>query len=312
MERVVSEVVLDSCRSAEQAGRLAEFYTNLRIAADELYNLGARENVDYGLERIGEAYALWYHMRRVASVYQALETLREDLKRALWDDREWRVLDVGSGTCAAAMAIMRWLADNEEGADLVSTCSVLAIEPSHSMRRIGDGIVARFGTAIGREFDRYDVLPHTLQEAPIDGERKFDLIIFSTTFDFLTGRAREEMMKSVVRLVEQHLAVWGTVLFIVPVGGPDENSKWDFVQELGDRVRTVPQVSWCTVGDLVELPAEGVQQALENVRGAFNRGAAALGQPPVFPTGAGVPGDERKPRYLADVRPRALRRKPPR
>ncbi len=97
MEEVVAEAVLAERNRAEEHGELGAFFTDLKEASSDLFKLGGRENVDYSLARMGEAYALWYHMRRAANAYDALRSFADCLKPAFWQ-KTWRVLDTGSGT----------------------------------------------------------------------------------------------------------------------------------------------------------------------------------------------------------------------
>ncbi len=210
---------------------------------------------------------------------------------------------------------MRWLADNEARAegDPFATCEIVSVEPSESMRRMADAILDGLARQMGKGGISRESYGVGIEELALPAE-KFDLIVFSTMFDYLDGRRREEMIRNVTNLVDQHLGVWGLVLFIVPKQNDGEpESKWSFVQQLGEELARRPGFRWCRpqIGEGLQPPNDGVQHPLQELRARlYDEALRPTISVQLYPKDPQQVLDEYKPHYAADVYPLALRRTP--
>ncbi|HEV7588024.1 MAG TPA: class I SAM-dependent methyltransferase [Longimicrobium sp.] len=315
MEETVRETVFEARDAARAGGELRQFYLDLRTASAELFKLGDQQNVEYSVPRMGEAYALWYHMRRVANAYDALQAFTAEIRAAFWSSKPWRVLDVGSGTGAVEMALTRWLVDHDAEAetDPFGTCTVTCIEPSAEMAAVSRALLDRFARRLDRDLD-VEVHTCALEDWVPENGQEFDLIVFSTTFDYLTGEARRSMKRTVTELVGRHLTDWGVVLFIVPKGeGSDPQSKWSFVQELREELKIKGGLSWRRRDEAASplAPSDAVQKVVLDARERLYAEARAL-SPPVslYRCEPASMSEREQPRYCNDVFPFALRLMP--
>jgi SAM-dependent methyltransferase len=170
---------------------------------------------------MGEAYALWYHMRRVAQLYELFERCPGAFKPLEWADRTWRMLDVGAGTGAGAMAVAQWLRDDMEARfpGTLERASVTCLEPARPMLETGDRIAAVLAERFPRGV-KQDWRMGALEEEH-DLDDPYDVILFSTTFDYVEAVREDELLDEVLRFVDRHLAPGGSVLALAPNAGYD-------------------------------------------------------------------------------------------
>lgn len=236
LETVVADTVWAERNHAEQQGSLAQFHQELQAASEELKKLSRGENVSYDLPRMGEAYALWYHMRRVSQIYEALEKFPQvaaPLKKG-WAD-PWRVLDIGAGTGAGVMAMSHW-ANDLDGADAVGRTVVDCLEPAAPMRTLGSAVVTQMAET------GEPVVEARWLNAGLDDDADFDaagyhLILCSTTFDYLEEGTWDRDIREIVSFLHARLKPGGCVVFLAPNRGYDAKSK-----KQGPKVRFVKKL----------------------------------------------------------------------
>jgi SAM-dependent methyltransferase len=131
---------------------------------DELEELRLAREPDYDMPGLPLAYALKYMPRRVISVLGALLSLNLDRYPS-------RVLDIGSGTGATALAL--------DLLDAPRHIALTGVEPSHEMRAFAGS--SRFAGRVTARYTDGSVGADTL---PALSLRDFDLLVFSATFPY--------------------------------------------------------------------------------------------------------------------------------
>lgn len=219
LEQIVADsVIRDSYADADTPGKQVRYLRELARANDALRGLSAGRNVDYGLRRMGEAYALWYHMRRVANLYQILSGFEEDLVRSS-PSGQWRILDVGSGTGAGSMAFAVWMYTRGFSLGRNVQTRVLCIEPEDSMLEMADFILRRTAerTRCVLPLMRMRRDERTLTAAArLPGIEVFEVVLFSTTFDYMDDPAQRQAEIAGVRTVLDRVLPDGLAFFLVP------------------------------------------------------------------------------------------------
>lgn len=234
LETVVADAVWTNRNEAEQQKCLPSFHQELACASQELLKLSRGENCDYSLPRMGEAYALWYHMRRVSQIYEALEKFPRVATPLTWDNRPpWRVLDVGAGTGAGAMAVSRWVSD-VHGSAAVDRTMVDCLEPAAPMVSMGNKILTQMADA-GLPVANTRWLNAGLGDDADFAGAGYHLVLFSTTFDYLEDGTWEGEIPKIVDFLDRCLIAGGSVIFLAPNRGFDgvqQGPKVRFVEEL--------------------------------------------------------------------------------
>lgn len=236
LETVVADTVWAERNLAEQQGTLTLFHKELRDASEELKKLSRGGNVNYDLPRVGEAYALWYHMRRVSQIYEALEKFPQvatPLEKG-WADT-WSVLDIGAGTGAGAMGLSAWISQALP-AGCLQRITVDCLEPSRQMISAGENIVAQMqqsGLPIGQTRWLQGGIGGAADYAP----DRYHLILCSTTFDYLEENDWDRSIGEIVGFLHQCLRPGGCVVFLAPNRGYDASQN-----QQGPKVRFVEQL----------------------------------------------------------------------
>lgn len=307
LEEIVAQAVLnDSFADCDGPDAQRTFLRLLDKANEELYRLSRNENPDYGLPKMGEAYALWYHMRRVANVYAILSAFEEDLFRSS-PSGQWRVLDVGAGTGAVSMALACWMYSRcLPLADRVQT-RVLCLEPEDPMVEVADFILRRISARTGCRLPLLRRLKnlHFLGEATaIPKGEAFELVVFSTTFDFVSDDTRKRDVIADVEAVLDLLLPDGLAIFLAP----RVPQKSLFLEELSAALKATKRWTRLRSGEVLDRdwPADGTPQAGIAAARDYLRGESRrLGmQPAILSPSAGNPA----PKYRNDVEFRVFRR----
>ncbi|HEX8316839.1 hypothetical protein [Longimicrobium sp.] len=270
LETVVADAVWSSRNEAEKQGCLPLFHQELARASQELLKLSRGENCDYDLPRMGEAYALWYHMRRVSQIYEALEKFPQ-VATALekgWAD-PWRVLDIGAGTGAGAMALSSWIS-HAHPSDAPQRTAIDCLEPSGQMISTGEKIVEqkqKSGLPLAQTRWLQGGIGAEADYAP----DKYHLILCSTTFDYLEEDDWSRKVGEVTTFFNGRLKPGGCAIFLAP------NRGFDGVQQ-GPKVRFVEEL--ISKAGLVEYrrkvdiqPHKGTQTQILGIRKRLNQDA---------------------------------------
>lgn len=234
LETIVADAVWAERDHAEQQGVLQQFHEELHAASEELKKLSRGENVDYDLPRMGEAYALWYHMRRVSQMYEVLEKFPQiatSLERG-WAS-PWRVLDVGAGTGAGMMGLSAWVSQTLPP-DALHRVSFDCLEPSRQMISAGENIIGKM-QKVGITIAQTRWLQGGIGATGDHALDKYDLMLCSTTFDYLEDSAWDPNIDEIKRFLASHLKPGGCVVFLVPNRGfanGQQGPKVRFVERL--------------------------------------------------------------------------------
>ncbi|HEX6370964.1 MAG TPA: class I SAM-dependent methyltransferase [Longimicrobium sp.] len=307
LEEIVAQAVVnDSYADCNGPEAQRTFLRSLDQANEELFRLSRSENPDYGLPKMGEAYALWYHMRRVANVYAILSAFEEDLFRSS-PSGQWRVLDVGAGTGAVSMALACWMYSRRLAlADRVQT-RVLCLEPEDPMVEVADFILRRVSARTGCRLPLLRRLKnlHFLEEAgAIPRGEVFELVIFSTTFDFVSDDAGRRSVIADVQAVLDRLLPDGLAIFLAP----RVPQKSMFMEELSAVLKATKRWTRLRSGEVPDRdwPADGTPQARIAAAREYLRGESRrLGmEPAILSPSAANP----YPKYRNDVEFRVFRR----
>lgn len=301
LESLVAEALIgDSYGDFETDGTRLRYLRELKAANEQLLRLSAGLDVDYSLPRIGEAYALWYHMRRVANVFEAFSCFEEDLLRSS-PSGQWRVIDIGAGTGAGSMALAAWMCFRGFSTARSVQTRVVAIEREGAMLEAADFILRRVARALGTELPllRFPKGVRRLADAVhLPAYEVYEVALFSTTFDHLPpGAQRNEAIGAILAVLDR-LLPHGLAFFLVP----ETESKLSFFRELQEALRS--RGGWTrlrkTEPASPPVPAAGtVQQVIADARSFFHHEGARLGlSSAIFP-----PQREREhpPVYRNDV-----------
>jgi SAM-dependent methyltransferase len=270
LERLVADSVRAVRDEAERAGELPRFHAELKSAVDSLRGLAEARDCDYDLPFMGEAYALWYHMRRVSQLYNVFDKYSTAFRPLEWD-RPWRMLDVGAGTGAGGMALARWILDRKEqdfpGA--LRRASVTCLEPALPMLVSGQRIAQ---LAVDHE------LPAVLTDwrhggvgnDAVLGDDTFDVILFSTTFDYFDEADKATEQDRVVDFVRARLAPRGSILFLVPNAGYKDGVSGPKIRFVTELLRKLEPEGFTQYGVRPEPGAHlGLQEEILRVRCDF-------------------------------------------
>lgn len=196
-----------------------DFQTRFKQAYGPLRNLDV--NLNYSLPLTGEAYALKYHLARMDSLCVALDKV--NAKHPILTSQANRVLDVGGGTGASTMAVLRWLNLNPRQA-VVHLC-----EPSQPMREVADDLVPDFARQLGNQQVKFhDLDLNAIAQHCQTSNSNFDLIIFCYTFWIQEENEWPQTMKW-VQQVARSLEDDGVLLFLSP---KNPSAKVDFMRAL--------------------------------------------------------------------------------
>ena len=236
LEKVVAESVRAAQAEAVRNGNARRFFSSLKAAVDSLRKLSEGRDCDYDSPFMGEAYALWYHMRRVSQLYCAFEKFETAFRPLQWESREWRMLDVGAGTGAGAMALTRWVLDHMEpdfpGA--LDRAGITCLEPALPMLATGERIT-RIAAERIPPIVTTDWIMGGIGDSAVLEQDRFDMILFSTTFDYFDEAEFEDEQHRILDFINDHLRPGGAVLFLVPRRGYKdgvEGPKVRFVKDL--------------------------------------------------------------------------------
>lgn len=286
LEELVASEVRSIYAELENAVEQKRFLRQLRAADQELLKLSKGHSVDYSLDRVGEAYALKYHLSRADNV---AVTLRE-IHNVRAFSGQVRVLDIGSGTGCGAMALGYWALRNLDlqGEDRVH---VYCVEPAVLMRRMAfkvlrpfhDRIMKCLGLEPGASeppFHWHPCRAITMEEATwLANTEQFDLILFSYTFSAQDSEVWRTTMQTVVQIVE-HLSEKGVACFLTPRIA----SKQELMDRVADQLSTagfsrqdLPVVKGLRGATVQKRPQEVI-----DVRREFNEECRRLSIPDAF------------------------------
>ncbi|HEY7768120.1 MAG TPA: hypothetical protein VIB55_08060 [Longimicrobium sp.] len=283
LETTVANAVWAERNQSERQGTLTPFHQELRDASEELKKLSRGVNVDYDLPRMGEAYALWYHMRRVSQMYEALEKFPQvatPLEKG-WAD-PWRVLDVGAGTGAGAMGLSAWTSQAFPPG-FVQRITVDCLEPSRHMISAGENIMAQMHQS-GLPIAQTRWLQGGIGAAADYATDGYHLILCSTTFDYLEERDWDGKIGEIMDFFNERLRPGGCVVFLAPNRGFDEGQqgpKVRFVEELISAAG-LKSYNWSDVASYKGVQTEVLEMRTRLTRDAIQAGAG-------FGLGNGVP-----------------------
>ena len=301
LESLVAEALIEDSYGDFDSDVVRRRYLHeLKVANEQLLRLSAGLDVDYSLPRIGEAYALWYHMRRVANVFEAFSWFEEDLLR-LSPSGQWRVIDIGAGTGAGSMALAAWMHSRSFSTARKAQTRVVTIEREGAMLEAADFILRRVARTLGNELPLLG-LPKNVRRLSdvvhLPAYEVYEVALFSTTFDHLTaGALRDEAIGGILAVLERLLPD-GLAFFLVP----ETETKLSFFREVQESLRE--RGGWTRLRkDMpagLQVPAPGtVQQEIAKARSYFHRQGLQLG----LPSGIFPPQREREypPVYRNDV-----------
>ena len=199
------------------------------IASAEHLNRPKDGNVQYGHTHLGWSYALKYHLQRTDNICVALDYLYRNHGKPQ-PMPVMRVLDIGSGTGSGAMATGYWASKKFDV--LPEKIEIICIEPSSSMRDAGEKMLADFYGCLGYAcLHQTDVVPFSYKYSnnfktlaacatlvgKLSDDEKFDLILFSYTFDIQTqGSNGWVASRNNVVKVADLLRPGGIVVFLTP------------------------------------------------------------------------------------------------
>jgi SAM-dependent methyltransferase len=237
LERVVADAALQPYQELRSDAEREDFLRALYVGNKEFDALNratepeaAPDNVRYWQRNVGVAYALWYHMLRTENIYLALEAACRE--RAL--PRAVRMLDVGSGTGAGAMAMAYLL--RAEGRPL--NASVSCVERYDEMRAMADRILGgtRAALGIGEERFRWNHAVRDLLEASeLPESDTFEVVLFSHTF-WVQAPDVAERTRARTFAIARHLAPNGLLCFLTPRKPPQKTKFIDSIcEQLAER-----------------------------------------------------------------------------
>lgn len=291
LEHLVAGVATSRYRALEHEEDRRAFLSALRDATQQFFDAlnprpdtasSAPAHVNYNMPRMGEAYALWYHMLRVENIYMALA-------RAYGDDLpsgRVRMLDLGSGTGAGAMALGHLVGQRSWAEGEGTVVSVSCVEGAAPMRGMANRILRHFRNTLGvseQLFDWNHEIARIQEAAKLPSARKFDLILFSYTFWVMSGTMADAFRTLSVRIAH-HLAPGGLVCFLTPWKPPQKRKFIDGIcEQLGERgfqrLDVEPEEEDFPSGRRRPHP-------IMNARNFYNQECRRLGLPPIF---KGVP-----------------------
>lgn len=250
LEVIVADTVLKRYSSLRSDERRRDFCEDIGLAYSQLcktlrlkdksyeYNASRvssdRENnkADYSMARIGEAYALQYHLHNADNIYTALSQIR--LNPVL--PANTRILDVGSGTGSGAMAIAYWIAKN--CSNLPDSVSIEGVEPAKPMRAVASILLNDFYKSLKKTLDpASQTFPFQWQHSTatsldncvqLPEEVVYDLALFSHTFHLHEPDERKQQVVEVAKRVKPG----GVIAFLIP----NILDKKHFINVLGMRL----------------------------------------------------------------------------
>lgn len=205
----------------------AEFLNGLHKAKDEMHELKTGGNINYCLPYIGEAYVIYYHMPRADNIFLALS----EIGKSHQFPNNIKVLDIGSGTGSGATAICYWLSSNNKQ-PIHQTADLYAVERAKPMSRMAGSLIKPLQQQMSK--NKVNLVHHHLSstQTAIDrlGEGKFDLVLFSYTFDVYESDKQPEVMARILNLVKK-LRQNGVAVFLTPKPNT-ASAKVEFTQAL--------------------------------------------------------------------------------
>ena len=206
-----------------------EFCHSLRNA--ENANQPRECNVPYSNPYMGVSYALKYHMQRADNIAVALHQVYTQWQRPQFTST-LSVLDIGAGTGSGVMGLSFYLSQMLS-ASPEKVCFVCS-EPSDAMRKIGELLLKDFFPCLEyalhepinpfpfshtyplNQFRTFQAFADFNEE--LSEEKKFDLILFSYTFDIQVPQSQQWLINRdrVVSLIDKFLRNTGVALFLTP------------------------------------------------------------------------------------------------
>ena len=223
LENIVAASVKELYNQLDDTTKIS-FLTDLQKASDELWKLSKGFNVDYDLRRMGEAYALYYHMRNAERIYIALDQITQKLSLP----SQMKILDIGSGTCSGAMAVLFWMYQKHWGRLENAKLDFALVEKASPMREVANYILDVLRSHLNlteNEFIWNHRINDLLSASRLPSDRKFDLIRFAYTF-WYQDHTQWDNPKRYVLNIAKHLNPGGIILFLTPT------KKIDFINSL--------------------------------------------------------------------------------
>ncbi len=201
---------LDAARLSDPAG----FHRMFAEAYEPLRNL--RVNNAYDLPLTGEAYWLKYGLQRMDNMSVALS--RTGRVHPLLQEARNLVLDVGGGSGASSMGLMRNLAGSVNLSQ--RNVKIVLAEPSEPMRSMARGIIPAFqeklGLSTGFELTTRDLnLQACAERCARAAQPALDLAIFCYTF-WIQERDEWAQTTQHVLQIAQAVKPGGVLLFLTP------------------------------------------------------------------------------------------------
>ena len=190
------------------------FLTNLQKASSELWKLSRGYNVNYALSQMGDAYALYYHMRNTERIYIALDQIMQKVSLP----SQIKVLDVGSGTGSGAMAMAFWMYEKYWNHLKNAKLDVAMAEKALPMRDVAECVLNNFRHYVElseEEFTWNHKINDMLSASRLPDDRTFDVILFCYTFWYQES-IQWEKSKNYVLNIAKHLNPGGIMLFLTP------------------------------------------------------------------------------------------------
>lgn len=213
----VEEFVLEQIKQRLEiasAANQAEVHRQFKAAYEPLKDF--EKNISYDLPLTGEAYALKYHLQRMDNMNVALNRIHEI--RPLLTSPENLVWDIGSGTGASTMALMRWMSEIDPLKQ--RKVKVVLSEPSEYMRSVSKQLCPSFARKL--ELNSSSSFVHSRYNLENCANRcekhpfpRLDLIIFCYTFWIQKPDEWPITTKHVLKIAKA-VKPNGTLIFLTP------------------------------------------------------------------------------------------------
>lgn len=287
-ENVIALELRDRYESIKDNLQKADFLSGIYAAKNEMLKLNSGGNVDYCLPFMGEAYAIYYHMQRTDNIFLALTRINKS--RTI--SSNLKVLDIGSGTGSGATAVCYFLSQISEVSPR-QTVTVYGVERAEPMSKMAGTLIHHLRRQM--KMHSLNLLYYQLSNTQLAvdrlGDGKFDLIIFSYTFDIYDSDDQPKVMSKVLELTKK-LRQDGIALLITPKPNSAKvvAAKASFTQDVVSFLQTNGMVSKSIpIGRGVYSGSEKRSAILKTVCDFFNNECQRLGLPLIYVKGDDFP-----------------------